>query len=445
MNSSPISRWPDDPGSHIAFPDRPPRMFPDRGSRRRNAVNRLLCALAVAGIGGACWGFWLEYDEHRDVAASREKIVSACGGLVAPDAVLRLNGGIYRVKPSSDADDTIDSEQQTGSCVIYRVGEPGTTYAHFALTVVPQPSDGYANIVSGSSKNPFDRRDRPRDEALVARADEALPHPLGDGRLGHYDDSTATAKAVCANPARTKGRITSVKALAVAQYEEDADVTAADLRALAGIARHAADRAADRLGCEAALPEVPKRLAAAEVRLGRAESASGTCGWYARFTAKGRGELPDRALDAPAGSASWQEACLLAVSADETRRIWPHHADGVLKDQRLSDALRFAGWWVRTQSFFGDEAAEVVAEGFGGDQVKVAPGTAGRGRGTRVWWASSVCEGRPAVHTMTLGNVYDRVVQGRLSGLLRAYVDDVAARRGCTDVKFPEPADFVRE
>ncbi len=225
MNSSPISRWPDDPGSHIAFPDRPPRLFPDRGSRRRNAVNRLLCALAVAGIGGACWGFWLEYDEHRDVAASREKIVSACGGLVEPDAVLRLNGGIHRVKPSSDADDTIDSEQQTGSCVIYRVGEPGTTYAHFALTVVPQPSDGYANIVSGSSKNPFDRRDRPRDEALVARADEALPHPLGDGRLGHYDDSTATAKAVCANPARTKGRITSVKALAAgSRTMEDADV-----------------------------------------------------------------------------------------------------------------------------------------------------------------------------------------------------------------------------
>ena len=359
----------------------------------------------MAGIGGACWGFWLEYDEHRDVAASREKIVSACGGLVEPDAVLRLNGGIYRVKPSSDADDTIDSEQQTGSCVIYRVGEPGTTYAHFALTVVPQPSDGYANIVSGSSKNPFDRRDRPRDEALVARADEALPHPLGDGRLGHYDDSTATAKAGCANPARTKGRITSVKALAVAQYEEDADVTAADLRALAGIARHAADRAADRLGCEAALPEVPKRLAPAEVRLGRAESASGTCGWYARFTAKAR----RAARPGPRCAGRLRELAGSLPACGQCRRDPQDLAAPRGRRAQGSAPLRRAA----VRGVVGEDAVVLRRRGGRGrgPGLRRRPGQGGardggRGRGTRVRWASSVCEGRPAVHTMTLGNVY---------------------------------------
>ncbi|WP_326436509.1 hypothetical protein [Streptomyces sp. H27-D2] len=412
-------------------------MLPDRGSRPRNVVNRLLCALAVAGIGAAGWGFWLEYAEHRDVAESRKEIESGCAGLADPDAVLRLNGGIYRVKRSSDPDDTIDREQQNGSCVIYRVGDPGTTYAHFALSLTPHPSDRYANIISDETEEVFHWHDRPQGEELTARADEAPPHPLGDGRLGHYDESTATAKAVCANPAEAKGRVTSVKALAMAQYDED--VTAADRRALAGIARHAADKAADRLDCEAALPEVPKRLDAAELRFGKAGSATGTCGWYARFTAvQGRGELPDRALGAPAGSASWEERCLLAASADETRRVWPHHADGELKDQRLRDALRFAPWWIRTESYFGDEAAEVAADSFGTDRTALAPGTAGRIRGPGIWWASSVCDGQPAVHTMTASYPYDDIVKGRLSELFRAYIDDVAERRGCTDVRFPK-------
>ncbi|MFJ6634490.1 hypothetical protein ACIQMR_24340 [Streptomyces sp. NPDC091376] len=54
----------------------------------------------------------------------------------------------------------------------------------------------------------------------------------------------------------------------------------------------------------------------------------------------------------------------------------------------------------------------------------------------------AVCDGRPALHTLTVSFTYDDVVLDRLPALLRAYVDDITRRRGCTDVTFPEPSDF---
>jgi hypothetical protein len=47
------------------------------------------------------------------------------------------------------------------------------------------------------------------------------------------------------------------------------------------------------------------------------------------------------------------------------------------------------------------------------------------------------------VHTLTVADHYEKAVRTQLGALLRAYVDDVTERRGCTDVKFPRPADFA--
>ncbi|WP_406164447.1 hypothetical protein [Streptomyces sp. NBC_00996] len=104
--------------------------------------------------------------------------------------------------------------------------------------------------------------------------------------------------------------------------------------------------------------------------------------------------------------------------------------------------LDFSPWWLRTESFFGDEAREVVAEEFGGYQTPLRPGTAGGNAGARAWWASSTCAGEPAVHTLSFGLRYDDIVRDRISTLFKAYADDITERRGCTDVKFPRPSDF---
>ncbi|MGW6359556.1 hypothetical protein ACWFR5_31425, partial [Streptomyces sp. NPDC055092] len=78
----------------------------------------------------------------------------------------------------------------------------------------------------------------------------------------------------------------------------------------------------------------------------------------------------------------------------------------------------------------GDFALSVAVGSFGG---------AGR---HPVWWASSVCDGRPQIHTMTLALGYDRVATSRMAKVFRSYVSDVTERRGCSQVEFPASSTF---
>lgn len=73
-------------------------------------------------------------------------------------------------------------------------------------------------------------------------------------------------------------------------------------------------------------------------------------------------------------------------------------------------------------------------------EALAAPGTAGGGFST--WWASSVCAGEPAIHTLRVDGGYEPLVRDRLRALFRAYVVDVVERRGCTDLVFPGKSDF---
>lgn len=415
------------------------REWPDRGPWG-NASNKLLCVLAVAGIGLSVWAFALELIDLRDRSESRERITAACGGLIDPDPVLGLNGGVNRVELSDEHE--ADTDERSSGCLVYRVGDPGTTYGHFSLALVRHAADPDAEEseedeteIDEESDRPFRSRYTADEPALVVR--HALPHPLGDGRLGDYDEYKVTARALCAKG----GAVSSMEATAVARYDEP--VTSEDRRTLAGLARQAAVRAAGRTGCTAELPELPATLAEPKLELGAPASTGGTCAWYRRFlTAEGREQLPDRSLAAPAGRAGDHDACVLAVGEKETRRIYPGYAKTADDPQKLEDVLKYSPWWVKTETYVGDGTRGLLSNETL-RPAELAPGTAGTDS-SGVWWASSVCGGRPAVHVMWVAYPYDRIVADRLEALFRAYVDEATERRGCTGVTFPEKADFAR-
>ncbi|MFJ8189646.1 hypothetical protein ACIQ8D_07650 [Streptomyces sp. NPDC096094] len=58
------------------------------------------------------------------------------------------------------------------------------------------------------------------------------------------------------------------------------------------------------------------------------------------------------------------------------------------------------------------------------------------------WWASSVCDGKPQIHTMTVSLGYDSIMIPRMEQVFRAYADDVTDRRHCADLVFPESSTF---
>ncbi|WP_052745245.1 hypothetical protein [Streptomyces sp. WM6386] len=392
----------------------------------------------VLGIGLGGWGLWLETDAYLDRADSRDKISRACDGLVDPDRVLGLDGGTDRALPGSGKGDVMFDLDLPAAlatlpakCRIYRVGDPGTSYEHFSLSVWATPSDEYAQVADGWV-DPFQARIYDRVDDVTREADRSVSYPLGDGRLGVYTDVSVSVKAVCTNKPESK---TSVNAMTVARYAlDDEPVTDADRRTLAELARTAAERAAAKTGCTTTLPALPSELPAPGRRLTDAGAAKGTCGWYAD---RRGGRLPDLALSAPTASHATEERCLLAVSEDARSRIW----SGLSDKERGQSSRRHTAWWLKTESYFGDEAGEVVAEGIGTTQRPLDPGTAGALPGAGVWWASSTCDGEPAVHTLTVEYPYQKFIRPHLRELFKAYVDDVATRRGCTGVKFP--TDFT--
>jgi hypothetical protein len=287
--------------------------------------------------------------------------------------------------------------------------------------------------------DPFGMLGRKANADVTRETGQTGAYPIGDGRLGVYYGNAAVVKAKCTDKS---GGTTSINTMTVARYFEDDPVTDADRRTLAELARTAAVRAAKKLGCKASLPALPAELPTPSAKLVNAKSAGGTCGWYAGYiAAKGRWRLPDRALGTPAAHAQ-EESCLLGVSSKEVRRMWPDLGKDEVGGDSLDDVIRLAPFWLRTESYFGDEAREVATDHFGREHRSLDPGTAGHDAEENVWWASSTCAGQPALHTLSSDYPYDKVVQKRLQALFKAYVTDVAARRDCTDLKFPAAATF---
>ncbi|MEV6259194.1 hypothetical protein AB0M42_00230 [Streptomyces sp. NPDC051784] len=396
------------------------------------AVNALFCLVAVVGIGLSVWAVVTQLFDLGARSESRERIERGCGGLVDPDRVLGLNSGIVRVELADRY--RIDSDRRVSNCLVYRVGEPGTTYGHFALTLTVYPAEPTADDRQVVLDDEFFDLRRGGADDITAEADHAVPHPLGDGGLGEYESHMVTARALCEDG----GEVSSVEASAVAKYADVA--TPEDRRALADLARQAVERAAEERGCVSELAPLPDEFPQAAFALRPAVSAGGTCAWYSRLIAtEGRGPLPDRALAAPAGRKSAHDACLLALGEDETRRIWPAYEKTTERPRELGLVLSVAPLTVRTETFVGDATRGLRTGPWEGTAIR--PGTAGSD--DRTWWASSVCGGRPALHLMQVSYPYDRILRDRLESVFRAYVDEATGRRGCTGAVLPTPGDFA--
>ncbi|MFF3323681.1 hypothetical protein [Streptomyces sp. NPDC002889] len=399
--------------------------------------NKLLCVMAALGIGTSLWAYWLTYTDVRDRAASIERIAEACDGVVDAEAVMGLRGGIVRASSSSDNYDDLRLSELPSMCRIYWVPEPGESDGLFSLMVRTSGDRTAMNLVGdeiplepfGDSGYP-----QPHPDDVTRQADSAEPYPLGDGSLGYFSDSSVTVRAVCAS-----GKPASVKVTARADYK---DVSDEDRKVLAELARGSAARAAARLTCDAQLPQIPGQLETPGRELRDPESADASCAWYrGHLQHAGRERLPDRMLETPVGAASGTETCLLAVSPSDVRHIAATGRLNGSQRENADRALTHSPWWVRTASFFGAEAESVAYEDLF-DYKTIKAGTVGGGEERGVWWASSVCDGEPALHTVTVSYTYDDIVAGRLPALFQAYVDDITKRRGCTDVELPAPSAF---
>ncbi|MFD5140809.1 hypothetical protein ACFWMX_32015 [Streptomyces sp. NPDC058378] len=394
---------------------------------------------AYGGIGLSLYAGWLTFDDIRDHASSEHHISAACDRLVSGAAVMDLQGGMIRAKGSDYEEFRLDVDELPGSCTVYKVPGPGKTTSLFTLTVRGNNASTPLYWVGDDGDlEPFRDSRESRGSDVTATADRRPePRPIGDGALGRYGNWYTTIRAECGPGSRA----TAPKLLNVTARADYEDVSAADRERLAHIARSAAEKLTDRIGCRTQLPALPDgQLASVPSALRPAQSAGGSCLWFARHVKeREQGRLPDRALAAPARDSSPVEGCLLAASPDQVGRI----ADGLHDDDLdyARSALTHSPWWLRTSSYFGAEAHTVGYDGRGDEDEVITVGTAGHASGA--WWASSICDGKPALHTLSSSYTYDNVLGPQtLSVLFHAYVDDITKRRGCTHVTYPDTKDF---
>ncbi|MGW0394869.1 hypothetical protein ACWDYJ_29120 [Streptomyces sp. NPDC003042] len=406
-------------------------LLPDRG-RWRNAVNLLLC---IAGVGGVVLGGWAlhgSYESHQDRKASRALIAKACAGLVDPDTVMGLDGGTDRVVLGGENPSTVDFETVPDACVLSRLEERkgrDVKVSQFSLRLKGLPRQRDPHLV-GPGEAYFGYPDRSEERDLTARTRYPVRAPLGDGGLGDYGPDDVTVTARCDQPIPFGA--TSLVVIASSPSTRD---EAGDRKALARLARQAAVGAAEKYGCRTRLPELPAELPAPAVDLGPVAGRADTCGWYAaHLRATDQGRLPDRAVGAPFGGAARQESCLLAVGAEGTKRIFPQLAKEDRGYLDLDDVLRVAPWWVRTDAYFGDDAAVVAVKAA---RVPEPVPTGRAGRIGHVLYGSATCQGRPATFTMTVSNSYRYVLGAGADAVFKTYVTETAGRRGCTDPVLP--------
>ncbi|WP_199552529.1 hypothetical protein [Streptomyces sp. N35] len=339
------------------------------GERVRRAVNVALCLTAVVGTG---WGGYETYS----VLSARSEINAACAGLVPVGK-----------------------------------GEGERTFFEAFVTLEPdtrpvQPDEHWA----------FERSYRP-----------TVDTPLGHGIPGLASDSGVKVKLTCAGKVRRNGapveEITAYAGSTTTGYTpvfKGRGQVSGDTRdVLASIAVDVANRTAERLGCESRLPDAPAGIPQAVEDLTPAPRASGTCGWYA----KARDQdvlLPDRVVGTRADPDVWTESCGLLMSqvgASQARADGYGDLDPLARDQNWSASL---------DSWFGTEAENVTLPRLGTDDpVEAAPGKAGRSDEKPAWWASSVCHGKPAVHTLVLGGAaYAERAAPHFAKIFRAYAED---------------------
>ncbi|RFC77377.1 hypothetical protein [Streptomyces sp. AcE210] len=397
---------------------------------------RLWQTMAVGGIGLSLYAGLLTVDDVRDRASSERDIAAGCDHLVSGAQVMDLQGGMVRAQSSDYDEYRLDARELPSACTIDKVSDSRKTTELFRLIVESSNDSEPVNVV-GDRDSPFSTLDGydQKDDVTAVADRKPEPWPLGDGTLGSYTNFRTTIRAECGSGSgKAAPRLLNVTA--VARYP---DVSAEDRQRLARIAHSATQQLTRRIGCRTRLPALPDQMPGVPSKLRKATAATGSCRWAGHLLKEEeQGRLPDRALTIHARDANPVEGCLLAASPRRVRAI----ADSLDVDQRdyAEGALTYSPWWLRTVSYFGAEA-ESVGYVEVGDDVKLRPGTAGGKDG--IWWASSICDGKPALHTLTAAHVYDNVLGHKaISSLFRAYVDDITTRRGCTHVTYPAAKDF---
>ncbi|MDG9702431.1 hypothetical protein [Streptomyces sp. DH37] len=411
--------------------------------RRRTAFNRLMCAVAVLAIGFSGWTLWEWWDR-------RHTVDEACGGLVPVGEVLALSGSGGEITPARNLADGIrldDGAPLPQSCVLRSeqtgrlrgLGEPG---AFFSAQVATEPTGWTYEPVDDGFEDALDPTNPYVDVPRVHQ-------PVGGGVPGHVTDRGVSVRLPCPGVEHGGEGITAVRASAALEaagrpeFSDGGQLTQEDRDRLARIAVSTANGLAAELGCPDRLPEPPDGIPALNTEPVAPREAEGTCAWYARAVAgDSSGWLPDRVLEARTGDRMWEERCLLAVSPRARGEAYERYADDpAYRRFGRSSSMDDKTWWMSAESFFGDAAERVSTDPVGDDRTAVA-GRGGYDPDGKVLWATSVCGGEPAVHTLTVAWPYVQGAGRHLEPVFRAYVEDVAERRGCTGAALPAEDDY---
>ncbi|SEQ92739.1 hypothetical protein SAMN05216481_12051 [Streptomyces radiopugnans] len=417
----------------------------DRG-RWRRAYNRLVCAVAVFAIGLSGWTLWGLWER-------RHAVDEACGGLVPVGEALALPGSGGEITPARNVTDGIrlDDAPLPQSCVLRseeaaegrRLGESGS---FFSAQVAAEPTGWTSEPVDDAFEDALDHTNPYIDVPQVYQ-------PIGGGVPGHVTDTGASVRLPCPGTEHRGEEITAVRASAGldaatrAEFSENGQLAQEDRDRLARIAVATANNLAAELGCPDRLPEPPSGIPALNTEPVAPDEAEGTCAWYGRAgldgsPANGSGWLPDRVLEARTGDRVWQERCLLSVTGEARGAVYRRYArDPEYRRFRENSSMDDKTWWMSAESFFGDAADRVSTDPVGDDRTAVA-GRGGYDSEGKTLWATSVCGGEPAVHTLTVSWPYVDGAARHLEPVLRAYVEDVAERRGCTDTALPPKSDY---
>ncbi|MFC7937366.1 hypothetical protein GTW46_08150 [Streptomyces sp. SID6013] len=392
----------------------------------RKTVNVVLCLAAVVAIGWSGREIWVVWNNHRQIDA-------ACGGLVPAGRVLALSEAGGTITHRRLDDDSFDPD--TGiphDCEIFsteageRAGTDTGISWFFTGAMGLLPTD-QPLIADGPMKGPLGIRDRTTYP----------PQPLGGDIAGRVTASSVTVQLPCEEGTAEDESVRALWARAELMPRRGSKVSGHDRDILAQTAVETANNLADRLGCADRLPDVPDDVPALTAGPVPAARAEGTCAWYGKTGLADRSPYPDEVVESRTDSLVWDESCGLVLDFGRANTVYMSEAD---EHDGLSSPDTPGEWFVSLHTYAGPVAENVGLTSTDDGEVSepAVPGKAGRSATDPIWWASSVCDGRPQIHTMTIGrSSYARLVVSRMEAVFRAYVDDVTTRRHCTDAVFP--------
>ncbi|MFF4059290.1 hypothetical protein ACFYZ8_21455 [Streptomyces sp. NPDC001668] len=396
----------------------------------------LLCVVAVAGIGVSGTVLWQNLN-------ARHQINEACAGLVPAGRVLALSpaGGTISHRVADEGTIELDAGLPQ-DCEIFstEAGEnQGSSsgerwFFTGAVGVLPSP-DPYVP-------------EEPVEFLITPYSHHTYPvEPLGGGMAGMVTASSVTVQLPCTAVTSYGEPVKALWARASLMdpgpaFTENGQMTSHDRNVLAETAVITANNFAEHLGCDDRLPEPPRNIPALKEGPTAATRADGTCGWYRESGFTHQEDLPDQVLESRTDDKVWDEECALVFSKARASDVWQSQVDHGKDVDSVEQPSRPGEWWVAYHTYSGEAAKNVnLPTDYDGLPFVAEQGKAGRSD-KAAWWASSVCDGKPQVHTMSVAYGYNKLMPPALEKMFHAYVTDVVERRGCTDAKFPSHSTF---